>query len=258
MNDIEYNSERWYDNKWVPYFLIFFPLTFPIGIYALWKNNKFSNKHKIITTTILGIIALMVISDDKPSDFPDIIEQRKAITSFHPTLGPGHDHDVDSSTVVNSGDNIYVEKDSLGWTQYRTARRFRSSLDRWTLKENTTTPSDYEENYRERDQAVREIERQLREERERREALASSLEALQPYIDANVIVQIERETRTVYVNRYHWNSMSYEHKKVLANSATQFFDVTVRSGSGWAQFKDARTGDTVASYELVVDMLRLR
>lgn len=252
---MENNNIKWYNKPFAPYYLMIIP---PLGLYALWRNTNYSWFHKSFTTFVLLIIGLIGhLAEEKPLP-EDVIEMRRSIASFHPGKGPGEEFEVDSTISVNSGYRIYVLEDTLGWIKYRTTSRFSSNLDGWTRKENTTTQDDYEENYRERDQAVREIERKLREQQQQREELLMTMEALKPFIDANIIVNIEKETRTIFVNRLYWNSISYENKKLLAKSSTNYFDTTVRSNNGWAQIKDIRTGETVASYILVSDMLRLR
>jgi len=251
MEDSFQEKEKWYDKNWVPYVLIFLlPPLLPIGLYALWKNSNFSKTHKIITTSIISFIGLIAIIAD-PGPMPkDIIEHRKAITSFYPAQGPNMDFKIDSSgPQVSSGYDIYVEKDTLGWIKYRTTRNYTSNIDGWVLKEHTTTLDDYEENYRERDEALRKIEKELKEEQARKNKLANALQFLQPAMEANVVVNIDNKTRTVYLNRYNWNSLNYDNKKLVAKAANDFLDVRTEGMDGWTVFKDARSGNDIATYD---------
>lgn len=58
------SKSAWYDNKAVVIALLFF--FFPVGLYAMWKNKKFSNKTKWIVSGFFGFLVLVSgISDNK-------------------------------------------------------------------------------------------------------------------------------------------------------------------------------------------------
>jgi len=250
MEDTFQEKEKWYDKIWVPYVLMFLlPPLFPVGLYALWKNSNFSKNHKVITTSIIGLFFLYFLGNDPSNSKNDIIEHRKAVTSFHPAKGPNENFKADSTLPkISSGYDIYVEKDTLGWIKYRTTRNYTSNVDGWVLKKHTTTLDDYEKNYRERDEALREIEKELKEEQARKNKLANALQVLQPAMDANVIVNIDNQTRTVYLNRYNWNSLNFDNKKLVAKAANDFLDVRTEGMDGWTVFKDASSDNDIATY----------
>jgi hypothetical protein len=250
MEDSLQEKEKWYDKNWVPYVLLFLlPPLFPVGLYALWKNSNFSKNHKVITTSIIGVLFLYFLGSGSNDSLENVIEHRKAINSFYPAKGPNEDFQIDSTVAkLRSGEDIYVEKDTLGWLKYRTTKNFSSNVDGWILKENTTTLDDYEENYRERDEAIREIEKELKEEQARNNKLANAQQVLQLAMEANVIVNIDNKTRTVYLNTYNWNSLDFDNKKLVAKAANDFLDIRTDGMDGWTVFKDARSSNDIATY----------
>lgn len=53
---------KWFDRKfWVFFWLIIF---FPVGVYALWKNRRFSRNAKLIISAVVAVIVFMVGSAD--------------------------------------------------------------------------------------------------------------------------------------------------------------------------------------------------
>lgn len=56
------NQTKWYDNKLVVGLLII--LFFPVGLYALWKNNHISNAVKWIVTGVLLLFVVAVYNAD--------------------------------------------------------------------------------------------------------------------------------------------------------------------------------------------------
>jgi hypothetical protein len=60
------NQNKWYDNKLVVYLLIL--LFFPVGLYALWKNNATSKGTKIIVTVLVSLFAIAVLNNDPKTD----------------------------------------------------------------------------------------------------------------------------------------------------------------------------------------------
>lgn len=56
-------QKKWYDNKLVVYLLLV--IFFPVGLYALWKNNSFSKGIKIGLTTIVMILVILIGSSDE-------------------------------------------------------------------------------------------------------------------------------------------------------------------------------------------------
>lgn len=56
-------QKKWYDNKLVVYLLLI--IFFPVGLYALWKNNSFSKGVKIGLTTVVVFLVIIIGSSDK-------------------------------------------------------------------------------------------------------------------------------------------------------------------------------------------------
>ena len=50
-------EQNWYDKNWLVYLLCF--LFFPVGIYALWKNQSISKGLKIGITAFIGILVII-------------------------------------------------------------------------------------------------------------------------------------------------------------------------------------------------------
>lgn len=59
------DQAKWYDNKLVVYLLII--LFFPVGLYALWKNNQISKPVKWVVTGVLAFFVIAVYNAD-PAD----------------------------------------------------------------------------------------------------------------------------------------------------------------------------------------------
>ena len=59
-NQFNNSEERWYNKTFIVYMLIFALL--PLGLYALWKYETFSKAHKIITSSVIGLLFLVAIS----------------------------------------------------------------------------------------------------------------------------------------------------------------------------------------------------
>lgn len=59
-------QSKWYDKTWLVVVLcIFF---FPVGLYALWKNQSISKGWKIGVTIVIALIVLVQLGKDKKGD----------------------------------------------------------------------------------------------------------------------------------------------------------------------------------------------
>ena len=58
-------KSKWYDNKGTVFLLLF--VFFPAGLYALWKNSKFSMISKVVLTAIV-IILIVIFSQESPEN----------------------------------------------------------------------------------------------------------------------------------------------------------------------------------------------
>jgi|GEM_PF-2397762 len=81
--------DQWYDKTWLVIVLCLF--IFPIGLYALWKSQKFTKGWKIIGTLIIGFVLITTFSDksqpnEKNKSADALKEQQKtASTEDKPT-----------------------------------------------------------------------------------------------------------------------------------------------------------------------------
>jgi hypothetical protein len=63
--ELNQTTNNWYDKKWLVYLLCV--LFFPVGLFALWKNNSISKGMKIGISALIGIIVIASINGDKNS-----------------------------------------------------------------------------------------------------------------------------------------------------------------------------------------------
>ena len=65
MNETQ-QTKKWYDNTLVVVILCI--IFFPVGLYALWKNNNFQKNTKIIWTVVIGIIVVIANMQNPKKD----------------------------------------------------------------------------------------------------------------------------------------------------------------------------------------------
>jgi hypothetical protein len=59
------SSNKWYNNKVLVIFLII--IFFPVGLYGLWKSERFSNAWKAILTVLTIVVVFAALSDSSKS-----------------------------------------------------------------------------------------------------------------------------------------------------------------------------------------------
>lgn len=73
-------EKKWYDKTWLVILLCI--IFFPIGIYALWKNQSISKGWKIGITTLIAIIVIVNLADDdKKGEFSSDNSSKKIESS---------------------------------------------------------------------------------------------------------------------------------------------------------------------------------
>jgi len=50
-------TSKWYTQNWAT--ILFLILFFPVGLFLMWKYSKWSNKVKVVITTLIGIFVLI-------------------------------------------------------------------------------------------------------------------------------------------------------------------------------------------------------
>jgi tellurite resistance protein TerA len=98
-------SNSWYDNKVVVIILLF--LFFPVGLYAMWKNKKFSDKTKWIVSGFFSILVLIsVFSKEKQTTSMSSSGLRTPVVSV-PAEAP---EQVEKSKVIlkKQGDSVQI------------------------------------------------------------------------------------------------------------------------------------------------------
>lgn len=64
--ELNQTSNNWYDKKWLVYLLCI--VFFPVGLYALWKNQSISKFVKIGVSALIGIIVIASMNGNKNSN----------------------------------------------------------------------------------------------------------------------------------------------------------------------------------------------
>ena len=80
-------ESKWYDKKALVIILLI--IFFPVGLYALWKNNKFSMISKGIITAVIAILLIfgfMGEQEDQGKGTDKIVNRETPITT---TVSPG-------------------------------------------------------------------------------------------------------------------------------------------------------------------------
>lgn len=69
------NSNSWYNKTVVVVLLLIF--IFPVGLYALWKNDKAPKGLKIAVTVLIGFGLIMSVNMDRPAPVLDIKAEKE-------------------------------------------------------------------------------------------------------------------------------------------------------------------------------------
>ncbi|WP_299465478.1 hypothetical protein [uncultured Microscilla sp.] len=102
-------SQSWYDNK--PLVVVLCVVFFPVGLYALWKNQQIAKKWKIGVTVIIGIIALAVGSDNEEKR-----QANEAVTNTSENTASISERTVNAPDSLNEGESNQVESDTSAQT----------------------------------------------------------------------------------------------------------------------------------------------
>lgn len=79
-NNTQNEKSNWYDKKALVFVLLL--IFCPVGLYALWKNNLFAKKTKIILTSVLsGLMLLGILSENSSENPPPAESLAYTITS---------------------------------------------------------------------------------------------------------------------------------------------------------------------------------
>lgn len=70
------SSKKWYDNVWLVFILCF--LFFPVGLYALWKNNSIKLMWKILGSALIGLLLIGILAQD---DTKKVVENKPVDSS---------------------------------------------------------------------------------------------------------------------------------------------------------------------------------
>ncbi|MFV5683863.1 hypothetical protein ACM55I_00275 [Flavobacterium sp. GB2R13] len=77
---MEQKQNNWYDKTWLVLLLCF--IFFPIGLFALWKNSTISKSWKIGVTTIITILLIVSLADDKETSNEKVKENNETEVVF--------------------------------------------------------------------------------------------------------------------------------------------------------------------------------
>ncbi|SDX09885.1 hypothetical protein [Flavobacterium degerlachei] len=68
-------TNAWFEKNWLV--IILCVIFFPVGLYALWKNSTISKGWKIGLTTVIAIVVIASLTDDKTTSNENIKENNE-------------------------------------------------------------------------------------------------------------------------------------------------------------------------------------
>lgn len=80
MYKINEQNKSWYEKTWLV--LILCAFIFPVGIYALWKNSTISKFWKILITTLITLILIVNIFEDKEIKSSSNVKKTETISDI--------------------------------------------------------------------------------------------------------------------------------------------------------------------------------
>lgn len=96
-------QSKWYDKTWLVILLCI--LFFPVGLYALWKNQSISKGWKIGVTVLFALIGIANFKDDKKSSIPTSSSSQ----GNYQNSGNQTTQESNAPTYAKIGDEITIE-----------------------------------------------------------------------------------------------------------------------------------------------------